>query len=118
MTANERRLLRAFRALPEPRQNSVLDFIEFLHAREDSEKRQAPAGEPLPIPRPEAESVVKAIKRLMSTYPMLERNSLLHETSALMAQHVVHKRPAPEVIDELESLFQRHYQQSLPTRPA
>ena len=110
MLPNERRLLRAFRALPESRQVGLLDYAEFLMGREADPEDAAVSQQPLAIPRPENESVVKSIKRLRETYPMLDRNKLLHETSALMAQHAVHRRPAGEVIDELELLFQRHFQ--------
>jgi len=109
MTPRERALLRAYRGLSEARQASVLDYIEFLASREAE-----PASSPVPqspqsIPRPDEESVIRAVKRLTQTYPMVDRNALLHETSALVSQHVMHKRPAQEVIDQLESLFQRHY---------
>lgn len=108
MTAEERRLLRLFRGLPAAQRAGLLDYAEYLASRaaplEDDKPKQ-----PLPIPRPAEESVVKAIRRLRQTYPMLDANRLLHETSSLMAQHVMHKRPAAEVIDELEALFRRHY---------
>jgi hypothetical protein len=111
VTADERRLLRAYRALPAAQQAGLRDYAQFLLSRAGAEEAAATPQEPLDLPRPEQESVVKAIRRLMATYPMLERNQLLHETSALMAQHVVHKRPAPEVIDELEAVFRRSYDQ-------
>lgn len=63
------------------------------------------------IPRPEEESVVAAIKRLSESYHMLERSALLTETSSLMTAHVMHGRTADEVIDDLEALFQRHYEE-------
>jgi 2-polyprenyl-6-hydroxyphenyl methylase / 3-demethylubiquinone-9 3-methyltransferase len=70
------------------------------------------------MPRPAVESVVKAIKRLMATYPMLARDKLLNDTSALMTQHVVHKRPAVEIIDELEAssgvITRQHLQKAKP----
>ncbi len=50
----------------------------------------APPAEPLTIPRPEQENVVKAIQRLMQTYPMLERNHIFHEASAQMTRHLIH----------------------------
>jgi len=109
MTADERRLLRAFRALPEIRQHSLLDYAEFLIGRALPQEVDTPS-EPLPIPRPERESVVKAIKRLRETYPMIDRARILNETSGLMTQHLVHGKAAAEVIDELEALFQRHYE--------
>jgi hypothetical protein len=40
---------------------------------------------------------------------MLDKAKLLNETSALMAQHVMQGRPAEEVIDELEIVFEMHY---------
>lgn len=109
MTADERRLLRLFRALSETKQGSLLDYAEFLLAR------VLPETEPVSqttqdIARPAQESVVKAIKRLRETYPMLDRAKLIHEISALMSQHLVQGRSAVDVIDELEALFLRHYQ--------
>ncbi|MDP2831886.1 MAG: hypothetical protein Q8Q28_01030 [Pseudomonadota bacterium] len=109
MTADERRLLRLYRALSPGRQEGLLDYAEFLLARVPPEMPEVPS-EPLAIPRPVQESVVKAIKRLRETYPMLDRAKILHETSALMMQHLVHGKSAPEVIDELEAMFRRHFE--------
>ncbi len=108
MTADERRLLKAYRALSEARRTGLLDYAEFLAGREPEPGETLATG-PLDIPRPAEESVVKAIKRLRETYPMVDRARILHETSALMTQHLMHKRPAREVIDELEALFRHHY---------
>jgi hypothetical protein len=41
---------------------------------------------------------------------MLDRSKMLNETSVLMTQHVISGRDAVEVIDELEILFRRHYE--------
>jgi len=109
MTADERRLLRLFRALSESKQAGLLDYAEFLLARVLPEAEPVPQT-PQDITRPAQESVVKAIKRLRETYPMLDRAKLIHETSALMSQHLVQGRTAVEVIDELEALFLRQYQ--------
>jgi hypothetical protein len=113
MTPEERRLLRAFRALSETRQQGLLDYAEFLVERVAPHDTPV-INQPLDIPRPEKESVVKAIKRLRETYPMIDRAKILNETSGLMTQHLIHGKPAPEVIDELETLFRRHYE----ARPA
>lgn len=110
MTLAERKLLRAFRALNETRQSSLLDYAEFLIGRDALPDEPSVPTQPLDIPRPEMESVVKAIKRLKATYPMLDPGKLLHETSALMSQHLMQKRPAAEVIDELEALFLKQYE--------
>lgn len=105
----EKKLLRLFEALSEEQRDTVLAFVEFLAAR-----NPAPAvteiQAPQPIPRPAEESVVKAIKRLRETYPMLNPDKLLHETSGFMMKHVMQGQPAAGVIDELEALFLRHYQ--------
>lgn len=106
--ADERRLLACFRRLPAEHQSTLLEFAEFLLARTEP---VAPDTTPKPIPRPEEESVIGAIKRLSETYHMLDRSKMLHETSGLMAQHVMQGREAGEVIDELEIVFRRHYQQ-------
>jgi hypothetical protein len=57
--------------------------------------------------------VVKAIKRLSESYFMLDKDHMINETSALMAQHIMQGRAAAEVIDELEAVFSRHYQKRL-----
>ncbi len=111
MTADERRLLRLFRALSESKRFSFLDYGEFLLNRELPEAPETPDA-PLDIPRPAQESVVKAIKRLRETYPMVDRAKILNDTSACMTKHLIHGKPAAEVIDELEALFLSHYQAS------
>jgi hypothetical protein len=102
-----RELLRLFRDLPEEQRRTLLAFARFLATQESSAPAEIP--EPEPIPRPEGESVVRAMKRLSATYHMLDKAKLLNETSALMAQHVMQGRPAEEVIDELEIVFEMHY---------
>lgn len=113
MSGEGKKLLRLFRGLSDPRRQALFEYAEFLAARDAAEGLNAVPQEPLAIPRPEQESVVKAIQRLMSSYPMLDRNRLLHETSAQMTRHLVHGVPAVEVIDELEIIFRRHYQTRL-----
>ena len=94
--------------LPDEQAQQLLEYAEFLLAKHGDEN--APS-EPLAIARPEVESVVVAIKRLRATYPMLEPAKLLNETCDLMTQHVMQGRSAVEVIDEIEALFRRHYEQ-------
>ncbi|RKT47518.1 hypothetical protein [Thiocapsa rosea] len=107
---SERRLVRSFRALAAEERETLLAFAEFLVQRgaEAPSPHRGPR-EPIPMPRPAAESVVAAIKRLSKTYEMLDRGPMLNETSALMSAHVLQGRPANEVIDDLEALFARHY---------
>jgi hypothetical protein len=107
MRKTEKRLREIFSELPETQAAALLEYAEFLAARYAGPK---PSSVPLDIPRPEKESVIKAIKRLGATYPMLDRSKMLNETSVLMTQHVISGRGAVEVIDELETMFRRHYE--------
>lgn len=118
MSDLEEHLRTLFRELPAADQASLLAFAEFLHSRAGAAPLARPAAAPVPepvpdpepIPRPEQESVVKAVKRLAQTYPMLDKSKMLTDTSALVMQHAVQGRDAVEVIDELELVFERHYQ--------
>jgi hypothetical protein len=111
----ERKLLALFSRLPAQGREQLLAFAEFLVERSAAtgtaatHAAEAAPTRPLDIPRPEAESVIAAIRRLSQTFPMLDREALLHDTSALMTAHVMQGRPSAEVIDELELVFRRHY---------
>jgi hypothetical protein len=107
---DSKRLVSIFRSLSESRQQALLDYADFLAGKEGTEIAAAPPSEPLPIPRPEKENVVKAIQRLMQTYPMLDRNQIFHEASAQMTRHLIHGVAVTEAIDELERIFSRQYQ--------
>ncbi|RUM94661.1 MAG: Crp/Fnr family transcriptional regulator [Thiothrix sp.] len=107
----ERQLLSFFKQMNSDSQQSLLDFASFLVDRGDPVEEHSPTLQD--IPRPDNESVVKAIKRLVATYPMLDRSEMLNETSALMTEHVMQGRAASEVIDELESVFRKHHEQFL-----
>lgn len=115
MTPEEKKLLGRFRKLSSPQRKTVLDFTEFLAARpvgsSANESVATIIPEPKHIPRPQQESVVKAVRRLTQTYAMLDHSKLLHETSDFMTQHIMQGRPAEEVIGQLEAMFERHYQQ-------
>jgi hypothetical protein len=110
-SADQQRLLHLFRQLPVSERQSLLSYAEFLFERTGPQVRGA-AERALPraIPRPESESVVAAMRRLSQTFPMLDKDGLFHEASALMTAHVMQGRPAAEVIDELEVVFRRHYE--------
>jgi uncharacterized protein YfbU (UPF0304 family) len=105
---NAKQLLKIFQCLSEQDQKTLLDLAEFLQSRVTEEVKKIP--EPESVPRPKEESVVKAIRRLSTSYYMLDKSMMLNETSTLMTQHVMQGRPAPEVIDELERLFEDQYQ--------
>jgi hypothetical protein len=105
----ERRLVKLYRSLAASDREALLTFGQFLAQRVGGTPHMAEPSEPGPLDRPGQESVVAAIKRLRRAYHMLEQGELLHETSFLMSAHVLQGRPAPQVIDELELLFARHY---------
>jgi len=106
----KKQLLKYFSELSEQDQSSLVSYAEFLTSRESGSEPAAPEiTEPLKIPRPETESVVKAIKRLSATYPMIDKSTLLNEISTFMTQHIIHGIAAPEVIDNLEIEFQNQY---------
>jgi len=94
--------------MDEAAQASLIEYAEFLAARHPA--KQTPVSL-VGIERPAEESVVAAIKRLSHTYPMLDRQALLHETSSFMMQHMMQGREAVEVIDEMEIYFLRQYEQ-------
>ena len=103
----EKRLLVMLRDFPDEAKDQVLAFAEFLHSRLSI---PAAATEPVAIARPDEESVVKAIKRLAATYPMLDRGKMLNETSTLMTQNILGGRHTGDVIDDLEALFRMQFE--------
>lgn len=111
----EKALLEAYRRLSAEQRATLVAFAEFLASRPAGGEGAEPPAVPEPeaIPRPAEESVVKAIKRLTRTYPMLENSRMLGQTSELVSQHVLQGRPAREVIDELEAAFRRSYERLL-----
>jgi hypothetical protein len=117
MSKENKQLLKLLDKLSAEDKRSLLDFAEFLQQR--SQSVESPASdfqhksEPILQPRPENENIINAIKRLRASYFMLNTDDLLNETSSLMTQHIVHGRLAVEVIDDLEVLFEDHYQKYL-----
>ena len=109
----EQTLLSLFRRLAGEDRHALLLYAEFLVLRgKPAEASAAVAAQPQPEPRPAGESVVMAIQRLARVYPMLDRRKLMGPTSQLMSQHALQGRPAAEVIEELEIVFESHYRES------
>ncbi len=114
----EKELLSHFSTLNNSDKESLLAFAEFLSRRDsnnnfDIAPRQNDEIDqkiPLQIERPKEESVIKAIKRLTATYPMVEKERLLHSISDLMTAHMMQGKKSEIVIDELESLFLNEYE--------
>lgn len=109
----ERHLTRLYRSLGEADRHALIAFAEFLARDERPARTPEQPREPAHVPRPEGETVVAAIRRLSRTYCMLDRGPIFHETSALMSAHVLQGREASQVIDALEALFERQYQDYL-----
>ncbi len=110
----ERRLIEVFKRLGKSDQDALLAFAEFLQTRQHQDDQQHESEEnksrqPLSIVRPEKESVIKAIKRLSKTYPMVDKENILHPISDLMTAHMLQGKAAVEVIDELEIVFANEY---------
>ena len=112
LPAEQRRLLKLYASLSAQDKESLIAFAEFLESRTTGSEEPV-LHEPKTIPRPEQESVVGAIKRLSESYFMLEKSELFTKTSSLMTAHLIQGRSAPDVIDELETLFVSHYEQYL-----
>ena len=116
MSPAEKKLLSVFKKLAVADRENLQAFAEFLLDRH-LQKTPQPTPESIPkpqhTPRPESESVVAALKRLSATYSMLDKPQLLNESSVLMTQHVMQGRDVNEVIDDLEVLFARFYQDLL-----
>ena len=108
MRVKDTKLLDLFEQLAPEQQERLIAFAEFLSA--GAADSRGAEREPPAIPRPENETVTMAIRRLVRTYPMLDRRKLMAEAAEFMAQHALQGRPANEVIDELEALFARHYE--------
>ena len=100
-------LTELYESLDDERKQSLCDFADFLYARAEPVVKEVPPPEP--IPRPEEETVVGAIKRLKSKYHMVESMSVFSRASSLMTDHMVSGRDVAEVIDDMEALFDEAY---------
>ena len=116
MSPAEKKLLSVYKKLAASEQENLQAYAEFLLTRHRETPQSIP--EPQHVPRGENESVVAAIKRLSASYSMLDKPQLLNESSVLMTQHVMQGRAVDEVIDELEALFARFYQELLDEQAA
>jgi len=112
LPTDQRELLALYSKLKQGDRQSLLSFASFLASQQAAP--EAPTTEPvsqtpLEVTRPRNESVVKAIRRLSETYPMLDGKDMLDDTSLLMSAHILQGRSAQRVIDELERLFEQRY---------
>jgi len=108
----ERKLIKLFKSLDTSNKEAFIAFGEFLQSRASgviTDNKDTVVSEPVDIPRPEEESVIKAIKRLSATYPMVDKENILHPISDLMTSHMISGRLAPDVIDDLQEVFLNEY---------
>jgi hypothetical protein len=107
---HERSLLKLYKSLDTSDKEAFIAFGEFLKSRTGNIViDNVVIDEPVNILRPEEESVIKAIKRLSATYPMVDKENILHPISDLMTSHMISGRKAPEVIDDLQKVFLNEY---------
>ena len=104
-------LIDLYESMDEERKLSLCEFADFLYAKAGPVKKEIPP--PADIPRPEAETVVGAVKRLKSKYHMIESMAVFSEASSLMTEHMVKGRDVNEVIDEMEMVFENAYKKLL-----
>jgi hypothetical protein len=116
LSKNERLLCKFYKQLSEGDRETLLSFAEFLNSRDgvsgSIDVMKKPSLQlPVLIKATENESVVKGIKRLKSSYFMIEDENLLHEISALMSEHIMKGVSAEDIILKIEAVFDKFYQQ-------
>ncbi|HIO93304.1 MAG TPA: Crp/Fnr family transcriptional regulator [Leucothrix mucor] len=112
LSKEERKLCKYYKKLNDNERKTLLLFAEFLTSKEEGaadEELVATLQEPLSIPAVDGESVVKGIKRLRSSYFMIEDQDLLHEVSALMTEHVMQGVSTEDVMSKIEIVFEGFY---------
>lgn len=116
MKTEKQQLNQLFEGLDQQGRNSLLDYANFLFSKNQQASSAADRHikqKPLDTPRPSEESVLAAIKRLRASYFMIDTDGMINQTSSLVTQFMLQGRPADEVIDDLEQLFNDHYQKYL-----
>jgi hypothetical protein len=108
MNKSEKILIKYYDSLASDEREMLLSFAEFLAGRSINNQT---IQVPVQIDRPAEESIIAAIKRLSTTYSMIDKSKLLSEVSDKVTGHVVHGQELSEVIDELEVFFKHEYEQ-------
>jgi hypothetical protein len=116
MAPVQQQLTELFQQLGAGDQATLLAFAAFLASRtpvHSATVKVEPEVVPEPelIERPAQESVVGALKRLSKSYPMLNKAEMLSATSDLVATSIMQGSDPAGVIDELQEIFHRHYEQ-------
>ena len=107
----EQALCKIYKSLDVGNRQTLMSFAQFLASQHVAEKPSKPITDlqPVNIPRPKKESVIKAIRRLSESYPMLETDTMFDHISSLMTAHIMTGRSAESVIDELQEMFANQY---------
>jgi len=111
----ERVLYKIYKDLDSTNRQTLITFANFLAEQQLQQKSdsstvsQVLLSKPLDIPRPQQESVIKGIRRLRTSYPMLDTDSMFDSISKLMTSHIMEGRSAESVIDDLQALFAQQY---------
>jgi len=116
MASAQQQLTELFQQLGAADQATLLAFAAFLASRAPARKVAVKTEpevlpEPLMIERPPQESIVGALKRLSKSFPMLNKAEMLSATSELVATSLMQGSDPAGVIDELEKIFNAHYEQ-------
>ena len=106
----QRELLSLFKQLDQAEQQVLTRYARFLLADSGVVTSVASLQQPRGLTRPESETVMKALKRLSENYFMLDKDSLLHSCAGKVSDHLLHKRDSDKVIDEIEEIFNGHYE--------
>ena len=109
----ERQLCQIYKKLNDSKRETLLSFAEFLISQQISSKEIDKVEAVLQQPRltiaEENESVINGIKRLKSSYFMIDDQDLLHEVSALMSAHIMKGVSAKDTILKIEVVFEKFY---------
>ncbi len=114
MSGGKKKIALIFAKLDAQGQSSLLDFAEYLLAKSSPEEQVSTVRgllSPTFEVAPESETVIAALKRMRRVYPMLDTGDLFNEASSLVTSNLMGGRPTKEVIDEIESLFDKYYQE-------
>ena len=116
MASVKNRLVEITEQLNRDEQAALLEYAEFMLTRSEHAQTLA-IPDPVEIPRPDEETVIAAMRRLSDTYPMLNKDKILHEAAGLMSEHVMQGLEANIVIDKLQILFEGHFQKHNEEKP-
>ena len=106
----ERQLCQIYKKLNDSKRETLLSFAEFLISKQkETNKVKAVLQQPRLIIPEENESVINGIKRLKSSYFMIDDQDLFHEISALMSAHIMKGVSAKDTILKIEVVFEKFY---------